>query len=421
MSTTVAGPGSADSGGSSPAPSPGAPSPGSGASAEPRSTFSRDIKPIPEKLTGKPASLPGVSPDPDFGDGDSDTDSGEQQAQQQAGPQRGPDGRFLPADPSKIAAKSAPDELQQQPAKTQAQEDPNAPAPPAKITFMGREFESMAQVEQAHKTMLGRLRSEHARAAENYTAALAWKNRAEELEREIATRAQAPQQPTTAGRPGGAPAQPGSSPSSEEQAFAETFDWRTYLSLQKEDPIAAEYFRMQQFQEFTDARLEAKLAPLMRPVQEQREQQEFRGKAVQAFSQVAAEVDDEGNPMWPEMADEQARYAIGEIWAQSGLDASSALSPYAIRSAIAHYRLKYGSRPPASHTLTNPQAAAQKVAQSVAQAAPARNGVVEPPPTPGVRTTGQQVQDFASEYKARFRRDILGENNGLAKLPGVSP
>jgi hypothetical protein len=319
----------------------------------------RIIRPIPPKKTlGK---LPGVDVMGDEADPNTSTIP--------APPQRGPDGRFVKADPN--AAPTA------DPSAPPAPGDPDATVPPAsKFKFAGEEWESQEKAEQNFRSLRGQFKPLADRVArveaeaKETTATLhraaesarGWKAEHDRVAAELeAYRSGKP--------PQSGPADPSTPPADAEQGI----DWELYaeihrLATEQGTPWKAEQWLVKQQQALIDQRLAAMKDEVTRPHREAEARQQIAAQTDALFTAVSEYVNSDGSPAFPELGDPEAAYQIGQLWTSLGLPPEAALTPQGAIAAVSLYRMASGSQgksaaaqPPtpsaAPPSTPNPQAA----------------------------------------------------------------
>lgn len=349
---------------------------------------------------------------------------------------RGPDGRFLPvtnpdgsADPLFEAKADKLDAVSsEQPVETPDGEQDGQPEDSGaeKFMFGGVEFESREKAEQAFRTQRGM----HKRMESDRQAAL--KNRDEHIGAYSQLRAEYDRlveyvngggQPVTEGRTAGDGA------SYTGDVFVESLGkegWTTFQSMYEQSPARAIAWLQDQNQQYTDARVEAKIDAKLRelterydsdlePVREKQAQHKALVNVTDFFYSQADAVDDNGEYLYPEFREQEGADPSEErkrilsvldgfmpIW-QELVEASpqSWHSPVFLKQAMRAYRadLKSGAvgrgESPASDALLD----------SVRdQAGAAGRAVVDggSPTRPASRT--------ARDEKTAFVRELVGAN-----------
>ncbi len=330
------------------APAPAAPAatPATGVEATPSATPAspqRTIKPIP-------ARLPGV-----LEDGPEDASAPEAVAARA----RDARGRFT-ADGTPIVgkdAKSTPEPTAAEP------EIPPAPEVKPKVKFAGREFDSLEAADHWAKSMEGRYKPIQEKATQTEgqlvkaaESARGWHAEAQRLAARVAEL-----------EAGGGNLTPPA-----DQAPAAGVDWALYAEIAKVANEAGEPWKAQQWlQEQTDA-LRARDAETLRqeiarlrdeaiegPAREAAEQAELAGTADTIVGSLASHKNPDGSPAFPEAADGETMFAVGELWRSMDLDPRLALTAGGSVAAIALYRM----------------------ARGMDAATPAPSSVVPPPPS----------------------------------------
>lgn len=326
------------------APAPGnAPTPAAPDQSSARST----LRPIPP-----PPPLPGVLPDADSAAPPRDA-AGTPPAGVRP---RGPDGRFLSGDAATSSEPAAPDAGEH----TQPQEGDTPPTP--KFKFAGREYESQAQAEQAHRTLQGHFKPlmsiarslggidkivPHLRSAAD--SARGWQAEAQRLAAELTQYQNGTAQPAASPAPSNdsAPASEGESPAG--------VDWELYaeirrLANEKGEPWKAEQWLMEQVQAAERTRYERLLDERLSPFTAAQEKAATVKQTESLFGQMATYQNADGTPAFPELHDESAAYEVGRIWASLGLPAEAAMTPQGALAAIAMYRMTKQARGASSDT-----------------------------------------------------------------------
>ncbi len=333
----------------------------------------------------------------------------------EAGPARGPDGKFLSTKPA-TDADTDPDAPTQTPAPE--------PAPTTgPVTFLGKQYKTLAEAEHTHKTLQGMYSSEKKAASENYSAALAWKQRADELDRELQALRQTPNQTVAAGQPS-KPGETAPSSAAEPSSFTDAFDWDTYNTLvQMGRQDAADIFRQEALVEFVEKKVAAKyekqIAELQAPIQQSQKVEAYTVEVAKTVANLA----DNG---YPEFRDPAARKAIMDIWQHCGLPEEQAKHPFVLASAVAHYRLLRASSPQSS-TSAPPSAEAAAAGAEIADefqqfaAQHSTSGVVQPPPGTATRVVGRAGNDPVENIKAGMHKARIFGTGKNGTLPGVLP
>lgn len=221
---------------------------------------------------------------------------------------------------------------------------------PQKIKFNGKEYDSMAAIEQEHKSLQGmfksfdaRMKNAEAMAEKAAESARSWRQRAMELE----GTAPQPQQTQPQGRP-----QPTDEQSAEQEltSVMQHIDGDRFEALAREHglPIAGRYLAAQVLATVHDqmlpklaesimAQMQEQFAPYTQSVEFQQQTNEV-GTLIDNVSQLR---NPDGNLAFPELNDQNELMEVAELW--SGMD-SRAATPQSLIQAIALYRLYRGAR-----------------------------------------------------------------------------
>lgn len=285
----------------------------------------KPIRPIPPPKPGAktgPRGLPGVDVLGDEADG-IEAEGGEKV------PLRGPDGKFVKADPATLEVPPKPGE------------EP----PPSKFKFAGEEFDTQEKAEQNFKSLRGQFKPlvERVTQAETHLAKAAesargWKAEHDRIAAEL-----------EAYRTGKASPQSQPAESQTPEASAEGIDWDLYaeihrLATEKGEPWKAEQWLVKEQQKIFEARLAAMRDEVTLP-QRTAEVHAAIGQQTEAlFTSLADYVNPDGSPAYPELSDPQAAYQIGRFWTSMGLPPESALTPQGAIAAIGLYRMAAGSQ-----------------------------------------------------------------------------
>lgn len=350
------------------------------------------LAPIP------PGRLPGVFPDGDpF---PAPPGSG--------GPQRGPDGRFV-AGASPAAA----------PAAGEHTLEPAAPA--ERFKFAGEEFESQSAAEQNFKSLRGQFKpiqalAKHLGGVDKIATTLssaaesarAWKAHAESLQAELDGRGA--RQPAVSDAPSGTDA----------ASAAEGIDWNLYaevrrLANEKGEPWAAEQWLIEKVREVDAARYQKMLDERLAPLDAQQEAAATEAQTGELFGTIMGYTNSDGSPAFPELANPDAAFKIGRLWASLGLPREFALTPQGAMAAIALHRMveAYGSQ-------ARPSAAAPQA--PVAPAAPTPSAPTDTQAAASLDGGRPRVMDIAggqgvSPEAARILQGLRqAQAGGRAKL-----
>jgi hypothetical protein len=309
------------------------------ASSEP-TPEKRSIRPIPPKRP----SLPGVD---DVGPHDSLPPL----------PQRDATGRFAkpgekPADPASPSSES---------------DAPAEPPPPQKVKFAGGEFDTMEHAEQSFRTLRGMHKSVLAKEGEARTRA--WElhehlNRAQARVAELEGQLRGGKAGATQTQPAAQPGAPG--------AEAEGIDWELFASIQSEaqkagKPEVAIRWLTQQQEALYQKKLEALTKQLREPQERQEATENVQRQAYTLADILAARVNTDGAPLYPELRDAQLAEGVGRAWIAAGLPPEAALTESGLVAAIGLYRMQNPSGQPATPTVP-------PATTPVAPAAPANPG-----------------------------------------------
>lgn len=302
----------------------------------------RPIRPIPSKKS----SLPGVD---DVGPHDGLPPL----------PQRDATGRFAKAGGAPSSDPAAPD----------APATPEPP-PPQKVKFAGGEFDTMEHAEQSFRTLRGMHKSVLAKEGEART-------RAWELHEHL-TRAQARiadlEGQLRGGKAGATQTQPAAQPGATD-APAEGIDWELFASIQAEaqkagKPEVAIRWLTQQQEALFQKRLEALTKQLREPLERQEATENVQGQVYSLTDTLAARVNTDGSPLYPELRDASMAEGVGRAWIAAGLPPEAALTESGLIAAIGLYRMQNPSGQPATPTVP-PATTPATPAAPAAPAAPA--------------------------------------------------
>lgn len=332
------------------------------------------IKPIPprrDRITFKREELPTVSPDGEAipegykprlpGVVDNDTGADEIP---QLSKQRDPaTGRFVKGGEGRPELPKGQETVEEGVPPKDKPEMPEGQEPPkqGKVKFLGKEYDSLAVVEQVHRTLQGehrKLLDERRKLQEEveygYGAGHAWKAEYEKAMAEL-------QQYRNGGRPAPAQGQPtggtGQIPESgvdfDVDAIVGSMDMGAFEMIAAHPrgglPQAGKYLVAE-----TLAAVKDKLVPMLlaqmdkrlQPVEAETTTRAAQASQLQAFELVAGMQTVDGAPAFPELGDEAALEEMGELWGR--MKRRSFQSAQDIIEGVALYRLMKGmSRQPA--------------------------------------------------------------------------
>lgn len=344
--------------------------------AEPTAEPTRRIAPIPPKATapapdktakGTNAATPG-------GEGDGGGIDGRTEAPASREvlpgvvvggdielPTRGPDGKFqsrkaaVDAFERELAgedepAPTSPDKPAAEPTK------PPLPGQTGKVSFLGKEYNSIAEVEQLHRTLQGMHGpiAQKAAALEKerdygYQAANAWQQEAEKARAEL----EQYRASVEGRRPAGQPAVQEGAPDAGDLDLNGLIDGIDYNAFEMiaHDPaggtrVAGKFLASQilntvigQLMPAIKADIMKQVGPILEPVKRDQASQATAnaiGTVIDGVSQLRTHT---GALAFPELGDEAELAEIGRTWAESGLPPQAALTQSGLITAIGLYRL----------------------------------------------------------------------------------
>lgn len=296
----------------------------------------------------------------------------------------------------------------------------------APVTVDGETYSSQQALEQALRSGRGQQR----RANEASIAAHSWKQRAEALERDLTaarnggggTGSGASPAASLAGAGNGhgaAPAAAGTAPASAGATVAslsepfnvDTIDWGFHDKLLQSDgpTVATAYAVREAIGQFAK-QVEQYVAHKLSPVQPMIQQREIVAGAVRTFESAARRVTPEGQAVYPELHDAQARPAVAQLWSQIIKDVPKEMhgSEFLVQHAIMAYRLLKFMHAPAQTAAgaatpqLTPGASAVPPAPAAASLARRAPETLDPTGAPPQRTR-RTGADSSSDIKARTR------------------
>lgn len=319
--------------------------------------LAKPIKPIPR--------LPGVFPDDDpFPAPPSDTADAQPRT---ATPPRGPDGRFV----APSSATPGDGEHTRQP------ETKPADAADGPFEFAGERFPNRAAAEQNFKSLRGQYRPiqslakslggvdkivpQFQSAAES---ARGWKAAHDAVVAELTALRSGKTAPATTPTPTPQP------DAASTEALA--VDWELYaevkkLATERGEPWKADQWLYEQQEKVRQAQLQRVLDERDAPLKAQQEKAAVVAQTQELFDGLSEFTLEDGSPAFPELHDEEASYAIGQLWASLGLPREHALTRQGGIAAIALYRMS-------------------RAGSQARAAAPSAPPTPTPPPTPPVPT-----------------------------------
>jgi len=321
----------------------------------------KPIKPIPLKK----ASLPGViSRDADelFG-GDA------------AG--RDASGRFTKA-PEAIGGKpeAKPEPVE---AKPEAEKPPAPPTSSTLVKFLGKDYQSISEVEQAHRSLQGQFKSLKDDRDYGFSAANGWKAEADRLRAEV--------EALKGGTPAGGqavqqnPVSTQRGQSLDVDALVSGIDMDAFERHAATSglPQAGKYLVSETLRAVMEKVLPAVRAEFqqgLQPFQDRAQEAEVLQTVNTLVSGVGQLQMLDGAPAFPELNDPEKLHEIGLVWRDAGLPPEAALTRQGLISAVALYRLQKGlpsgpSLNPSARRTTTPATATYSPAPGSAAFLPA--------------------------------------------------
>jgi hypothetical protein len=278
-------------------------------------------------------------------------------------PVRGPDGRFISHEEAarifnaeldgddgvRIEGEEPP------PTPEKSAEPPKKPTLPGqtgKVTFLGKEYENIAAVEQMYRSLQGmhdpiakKLSQTEKDRDYGYEAANKWEQAAREA------RAELEQFKKTGGRV--APTAQDAGPGESKLDLTSLVDGINYDAFEAiaHDPkggtrVAGQYLTSQILNTVLSkivpavrAELLQEFSPVKQAYQQTAEQAQTANAVQQTIDAVANYQTLDGKPAFPELLDEQALVEVAQTWRESGLPPQAALTPQGLINAIGLYRL----------------------------------------------------------------------------------
>lgn len=304
--------------------------------------LSRDDVPFLDRLTQEKA----------IGEEDEGSDEGGEGTEGDRGDGRDASGRFV-AQKAGTDGEGADDSGEE----AESGKKPDLPAsqaqPAAPVKFLGKQYKSLADVEQLHRTLQGVHRSQQDSIRNltgerdyGYKAAHAWIKEVEQRDAKIAELEARLGGSAQAGAAGaGAASAPGAATADFKiEDVLESIDGDAFeqAATQFGLPSAAKLLAADILKVVTE-----KLVPSIRsgyeqalaPLQGEAQQRQMEAQQQQLIDSVASLKLPDGNPAFPEVSDGKALREIGALWAQSGLPPEVALTPQGFMLAISNYRM----------------------------------------------------------------------------------
>jgi len=272
-------------------------------------------------------------------------------------PVRGPDGKFIShAEAEKLYAAELAGEDEgfiEEPAAKPEPKKPELPSTPpsGKVTFLGKEYDGIAAVEQMYRSLQGmhdpiakKLATTEKERNFGYEAANAWEQEArkaraelEQLQAQIGGKG-----PAVAPSTGPATAQ-------DELSLDTLVDGIDYDAFEMiaHDPqggtrVAGKYLANQIFSTMLNQvipALRAEIQKTMQPVNRFTADQQTANTVQGVINSVAQYQSLDGKPAFPELLDTETLVEIANVWRESGLPVEHAMTAQGLISAIGLYRL----------------------------------------------------------------------------------
>lgn len=375
---------------------PASQEPAQGPQAEPQTVQET----VPDKPKSKPGDidLPGVVRADDVREDDEIVKAlGEEDRKSRTLPERDPDtGRFKAKQPDLPEGFEPP-----------ADEKP----PSQKFKFLGKEYDSVEQVEQMHRTLQGMHKSKDKQVAEAEAARQEWAVAVDAWKAEAAKlAARVAELENQGGRGEG-----GVSPDAGDDAILKKVDMDAFEYLVRNGTVAqAGQYLVSEVMKLVREdvlpgvvqQFESQIAPFQQTAEQNRK--------VETMTQVTTQLADfktlDGKVAFPELRDTTALYEIGRIWASEGHDPDALLDAKGLMSAVALYRL-YNSLPagPPEEPTTPP--APQVVAPGPAASVAADPGTGRQP----VGRRSPMGPGLAAVVAALNSGDMIDPNLGFAR------
>lgn len=217
---------------------------------------------------------------------------------------------------------------------------PDAAPKPDKFKWAGEEWDSEEKAVQSFKSMRGQFKANATRAAERDDAAASargWHAESQRLQAELD------------GLRGGK-GDAASAPAVEQpaQADGESIDWALYAEVKKAateagQPDLAEQWLAKEQERSLTSRLEAVLKTALKPIEEASQNAYLENHTNALFESLADYAMPDGTPAFPELANPESAFAVGQLWHNMGLPSEIALTPQGAVAAIQLYRGVHGS------------------------------------------------------------------------------
>jgi len=317
-------------------------------------------------------------------------------------PTRGPDGKFISPSAAKADYDADIDE-----AEGVEPPRPALPAPPpgtGKISFLGKEYNSIAEIEQVHRSLQGmhdpiarKLAQAEKDRDHGYMAGNLWHQEYEKVKAELdevrsgrpaSTNVTAPSSaPTKAGTPAAADG------SLDLDSLVDGIDYDAFEMI-AHDPqggtrVAGKYLARQMLNTVVSqivpsikAEIMKSLMPTLQPLQMTQEETAAANAIGTIIEAVASYTDLEGKPAFPELNDPATLREIGITWRESGLPVEHAKTAQGLISAIGLYRmmkaLPDGAAPRPPQPTVQPGPGASALAESDGGANPRMGALSNP-------------------------------------------
>ena len=257
--------------------------------------------------------------------------------------------------------------------------EPEPEVTPEKFMFGGEEFESQAAAEQNFKSLRGQFKPLQEKLAATEAANQGWNDAYQQGKLTPPQPDRAEPEGSASVKPGDATPEPGS-----DDAIADIIkavDWQTVEDIHEKDgPIAAQQWALYQALKQHDKAVSGRLKEGTEDFQKFQEVQRVNQLGVDTFQEAARRVDGDGNPVYPELKDQEAASEILNIWNRLALPDDYKYSPAGVYVATLAYRdtmgrlgLKAGETPASTPPAEAP---VDPVVASVVAAAAANQDVV---------------------------------------------
>ena len=250
--------------------------------------------------------------------------------------------------------------------------------PPEKFAFMGEEFDSKEAAEQNSRSLRGQFKSQQDQINELRTANNSYELAFQRAEQEKASGAQPQPQGSTDAEPGAKPESSGGDAVSE--IITKGIDWEMVKQVRETqgEDAAMQWMAYELGTKLND-RFESQLKEKTSEFGKFQEATQAQRQVADTFTQARNFVDPEGQPLYPELQEQESTREVFQIWERLDLPPAKMLSPAGVYFAILAHRDLKGINSKSKATAPTPPAAGaaqDPVVAAVENAAAAGSGVV---------------------------------------------